>query len=124
MNQYLRAFVIGSSYPVFVLYFNAVSKYDESKMKYTYRDYTMFAPFALGILNAFGLYFANIYSLSRADRFFLTGLIGSLITAIFITVFKIYDFESTERWFQQYFYLIITYIFVFCVIVNTLDMYV
>jgi hypothetical protein len=123
MSDYVKAFVIGSSYPVFIPFFYAVSQYDESMINYGYKSYTLIAPLFLGTLNVVGLYLANTYGLSRMKRFGLTGTLGALTVATTITVFKAYNF-STARWIQQYVSLIIVYIFVFCVIVNVLDMYI
>lgn len=121
MNEYLRAFIIGSSFPVFALYFIAVSNYDESITNYTYKNYTIIAPLFLGTINMVGLYLSNVYSLTKFQRFILTALLGASIVATTITVLKLYNFESQQRWYKQYFYLFMTYIFVFTIIVKIID---
>ena len=49
MKEYVKSFVIGSSWLVFILFFIAVSSYNKIKIiKYSYGDYTKEAPFLLG----------------------------------------------------------------------------
>ena len=123
MNEYLRAFIIGSSWPVFVYYFYVVAQYNFAK-KYSYEHYTLFAPVFLGILNMFGLFLSKYYYLTRVNRFLITGLIGATLVSIFITIFKVYDFTTTERWIQQYVGLYIIYLFVYGVVANLIDYFI
>jgi len=120
MNEYIKSFVIGSSWPVFILYFYAVSNYNERELNYSYKNYTLIAPVFLGILNVFGLYVSQKLNLSRTQRFLFTGLFGAFCVASFITSFKVYNF-SDQRLMQQYVSLFMIYVFVFLVIVNVLD---
>ena len=121
MNEYLRAFIIGSSYPVFVLYFYAVANYDKKLVNYSYKNYTLIAPLFLGMLNVFGLYLSKIYNLSNNERFLLTALIGAIIVMITIYVTKMYNYTSVNQWIQHDIGLIILYIFVFCIINNLIN---
>lgn len=121
-EEYLKAFIIGSSLPVFILFFIAVAKMERKKeAKYSYEYYTLIAPLYLGLLNMLGLSISKQYNLSRLYRFLITAIIGASIVAIFITVMDVYNFKSKNRWYEQYFWLFVTYIFVFVVIVNGID---
>src|SRR5690349_11423528 len=121
MSEYLKAFIIGSSWPTFILYFYAVSNYSETERKYSYRDYTFVAPLFLGLLNMFGLYLANKFNLSRGQRFILSGLVGAMMVSIIITLFNVYNYDSVNRWVQQYISLFIVYLVVFGIVVNLVD---
>ena len=120
-RRYIQSFIIGSSWLVFIWYFMAVAGYDEGMMNYGYKTYSMIAPLALGLLNVFGLYLARRFDLTSLQRFILTGLIGATIVSIFITYFKIYNFPTRDRWIQQYIALFIVYIFVFAIVINTME---
>ena len=119
-SEYIKAFTISSSWPVFVLYFYAVSHYDEVR-NYSFKNYVFVAPLFLGLLNMAGLFISKEYNLSRNMRFLLTGLLGATIVSIFITVTNAYNFKSNERWIEQYISIYLLYIFVFVIVVNNID---
>lgn len=121
MSQYVKDFVIGSSWPAFVLYFYGVSTYPDTLKNYSYMSYTFIAPLALGLMNVLGHILANIFELSRTQRFVLTGLIGAIGVSCFITLAKVYNFSSVGEWMTHYVKLLVIYLFVFAVIVNGLD---
>lgn len=120
MEPYLLSFIIGASWPVFILFFVAVSKYGPVA-KYDYKTYTLIAPLFLGLLNMFGLYIARMFGLTHVQRFLYTALIGAAMISILITYFELYNFDSQSKWNQQYLYLFITYIFVFSIIVYGIE---
>jgi uncharacterized membrane protein SirB2 len=120
-SEYVKSFIIGSSWPTFILYFIGVSRFDEKIKNYSYKNYTFIAPIFLGLLNVFGLWLSKKYNMNRTSRFILTGLIGTILIASFITLFKIYNFNVKKEWIMQYIKLLILYIFVFGVIVNIVD---
>ena len=120
MTDYLKSFIIGSSWPVAIFYFYPVSQYREL-INVSYRKYTMIAPIFLGLLNVFGLYLSNHFGLSFDRRFLLTGLIGAIFIALVITYFKVYNFLTQKRWYQQYIYLIIMYFFIFNIVIRSIE---
>ena len=121
MNEYLKAFIIGSSWPVFISFFYTVSKYPTTMKKFSYDHYTFVAPLFLGFLNAFGLFLAKRYNWTRMQRFLITSIIGATWVALIITLFKVYNFSTINRWIWQYFSLYVAYLFIFGIIVNFLD---
>jgi magnesium-transporting ATPase (P-type) len=120
--EYIKAFVIGSSWLVFVLFFYAVEQLSDVRT-YSFKNYAFEAPLFLGLLNVFGLFISKQFDLSRTTRFLLTGIIGAIIIAITITVTDAYNFKTNQRWLEQYFLIFLWYIFAFFVVVNTIDYY-
>src|SRR5260221_5037112 len=94
MNEYLRSFIIGSSWPAFVFFFYVVGKYDDIIKNYSYSSYTLVAPIFLGCLNMFGLFLSHQYHLERTNRFLITGIIGATLISITITLFKVYNLST------------------------------
>lgn len=121
MSDLIKAFVIGSSWPAFILYFYGVSQFPNNIKNYSYTNYTMVAPIALGIFNVIGYVVAKKFKLNRSERFILTGLAGAIGVSIFITITNSYNFSTKKEWINQYIKLLIIYIFVFGVIINGLD---
>ena len=62
INQYLRAFVIGSSCLVFLPYFYVVSHFTKEKFNFDYMTYTFLAPPSLGLMNMISLFMEFSYS--------------------------------------------------------------
>lgn len=118
MNEYLKAFIIGSCYPVFVLFFIGAQTIKDKN--YDYGLYTIFAPLYLGIMNMIGLYLSTIYDFDLTTRFFITGLLSGSIVAIFATVTKSYSFENQCSWFKYYMVLILHHVLTFSIIVRLL----
>jgi hypothetical protein len=93
---YLRAFVIGSSFPVFLPHFIAVAGLDESTINYTYKQYSFIAPLYYGLMNMLSLYIAFRLKLSDRQRYILIGAVSPLIVMLFSYIFKTYDYQGTE----------------------------
>lgn len=122
-SEYLRAFVIGSSYLVFFPYFLAVGTADEKQLNYTYKQYTFVAPLYLGIMNMISLFFANTYHLSRRMRYVLFGSISPLIVSSFSYLFQTYNY-SNERWIMYVIGLFSKHFLIFNIIIYSLDKYI
>lgn len=122
-NDYLRAFVIGSSCIVFLPYFYAVSNFDPKKFNFNYKYYTFLAPIALGLMNLFSLIIANLFHLSNRLRFLVMSIIAPSMVLFVITYFKIYNYTKSE-WESHIIKLYILYFVVFNIIIATLDKYV
>ena len=121
-HEYFKSFVIGSSWFVFIWFFLVVSRYNHLA-NYDYKVYTFIAPLFLGLLNVFGFFISQKFKLTNNQRFIITGLIGATIVSIFITLFRLYNFDNPMRWFQQYLGLYLTYLIIFAVVVNLLNHY-
>ncbi len=94
--KYLRAFVIASSFLVFLPHFIAVASLDETKINYTYKQYTFIAPLYYGLMNMVSLYLALQFNLSNRERYLLIGTISPLIVILFAYLFKTYDYDYSE----------------------------
>ena len=125
VNQYLRAFVIGSSFFVFIPYFLAVRFLSEQKfLNYSYANYTLYAPIGLGLYNVFSLYVANKMNLTKRYRFLLISILAPTLVGIGIYVRKAYNYTSINQWFNHIWKLYLVYFIVFNFIVYSLDKYV
>jgi len=121
-NQYLRAFVIGSSFFVFILYFLAVKKLSHEKFaNFSYENYTLYAPIALGLYNILALYISKKMNISKRYSLFLLSIIAPTLVAIFIYINKIYNYTSFEQWFGHIWKLYLTYFIVFNFIIYSLE---
>ena len=117
--KYLKQFVIGSSYLVFLPYFYAVQK-SQSKKNYTYFQYTLIAPIWLGLWNVISLVIAERYNLSMRMRFLVVSIISSICIMLISTYFKTYDFDKKE-WMKYYFYIFIKYLIIWNVVVYNIE---
>lgn len=122
-NDYLRAFVIGSSYLVFVSHFLAVGTADETQLNYTYKQYTFVAPVYLGLMNMISLFVANAYNFSRRTRYVVFGSLSPIIVSSFSYLFQTYTY-STEKWITYVIGLFIKHFIIFNVIIYSLDKYI
>jgi hypothetical protein len=94
--EYLRAFVIGSSFPVFLPHFITVANLDERDLNYTYKQYTFVAPLYYGVMNMVSLLLAKQLKLSDRQRYLLIGTLSPLIVLLFSYTFETYDYQGTE----------------------------
>jgi hypothetical protein len=94
--EYIRAFVIGSSFPVFLPHFLAVANLDERNLNYTYKQYTFIAPLYYGLMNAISLLLAIKLKLSDRQRYLLIGTLSPLIVILFSYTFQTYDYQGIE----------------------------
>jgi hypothetical protein len=118
--KYLRAFVIGSSFPVFLPHFLTVANLDERNLNYTYKQYTFVAPLYYGILNAISLYLALSFKLTDRQRYLLIGTVSPLIVIVFSYLFKTYDYEGDE-WITYGVGLFMKHFFIWNIIVYFLN---
>jgi hypothetical protein len=118
--KYLREFVIGSSILVVVSHFYAVANLDETKLNYTYKQYTFIAPFYYGIMNMLSLYLAILLHLSPRARYMLIGTISPLIVIAFSYFTKTYNYDNNE-WAKYGIGLFIKHFLIWNVIVYTLN---
>jgi hypothetical protein len=121
--EYLRAFVIGSSFLVFLPHFIAVANLDESKINYTYKQYTFVAPLYYGLMNMLSLFIALQLSLSPRQRYILIGTISPLIVISFSYLMKTYGYKGNE-WLQYGVGLFLKHFLIWNIIVYLLDKYV
>jgi hypothetical protein len=122
-HEYLRAFVIGSSFLVFIPFFFIVLQFNPKKMNYQYSSYTFIAPFVLGLFNVFSLFIARLFHLSRRFRYLLISLLAPTVVVCTILFMKLYNFTKTE-WYSYIWKLYLFYFVLFNINVYLLDKYV
>jgi hypothetical protein len=120
MNKYLRSFVIGSSFPVFIIYFIAVQSITTPK-KYTFETYSIIAPLFLGTCNMLSLYISELYNIELRQRLLITSILLPLLVCLYAYFGKIYKFTN---WTNYFIIVLIIYIFVFNIIVYYLETHV
>ena len=112
----LLAFLIGSSYPVFVSFFLSVQNRPDSLMNYTFKDYSLIAPLYLGLMNVLGL------CLFPKNRFVWTGILSGLTVATVATLMDSYNFTQAQ-WNQYYLRILLKHFFTFNVVIQLLEFY-
>jgi len=122
-NQYLRAFVIGSSFLVFISYFIAVRSFDKKLLNYSYENYTLFAPIGLGLYNVLSLYIANQFNLTKRNRFLLISILAPTLVVFSVYFLKAYNYTTMQQWFNHIWKLYLLYFIVFNFVVYYLDKY-
>lgn len=118
-NEYLQAFVIGSSLAVFASFFIGAGTIQNKN--YSYPIYTLIAPLYLGLANMVGLYLATRFGWNDTQRFVTIGLISGIMVAIFATLVGAYPFTRRE-WLRYYVVLISQHLITFAVIVRMLTL--
>ncbi len=119
MNEYLRAFVIGSCFFVFFPYFVIVYYFLGKSVPYA--PYTIIAPIILGLFNVLSVIISKQFHLTKTQRFMSISLIAPTLVALFIYTFKIYGFNTISSWTQHLIKLYAVYFFAFNVVVYLLD---
>jgi hypothetical protein len=121
-NQYLRAFVIGSSFFVFIPYFLGVRYLSEQKLlNYSYENYTLYAPIGLGLYNVFSLYIANKFSITKRNTFLLLSILAPTVVALSVYFLKLYKYTTIQQWFNHIWKLYLLYFVVFNFVLYYLD---
>lgn len=118
---YLRSFIIGSSWLVFVLFFLSVMRISNKIRNYSYKSYTIIAPLYLGLMNTFSLYLARRFNLTMRQRYVVIGLISPIIVIIFAKITSAYNFTASE-WFRYSLRIIIKHFLIFNIIVYYLEL--
>jgi len=117
--KYLKQFIIGSSYLVFLPYFYAVQKSRTNK-NYTYFHYTLVAPVWLGLWNVISLIISERFNLSMQMRFVVVSIISSLSIMFIATYFNTYNFTKDE-WKKYYFHIFIKYLMIWNLVVYNIE---
>lgn len=123
-NQYLRAFVIGSSFFVFIPYFIAVKSFDKKLVNYSYENYTLYAPIGLGLYNVLSLYIANQFNLAKRNRFLLISILAPTLVVFSVYFLKAYNYSTMQQWYNHIWKLYLLYFIVFNFVVYYLDKHV
>lgn len=94
--NYTRSFVIGSSLPVFLIFFLTIGSIDDTTKNYSYKKYTIITPLYFGLVNIVSTYISNKYNISLKKRLFYTSLLSGLFVSIYGRLQKSYNFTKQE----------------------------
>lgn len=119
MVSYLREFIIGASWPVFVLFFMSVMNI--SRKNYTYEFYTVAAPIYLGLMNVLSKYLQEKFQLTFDQRFQLIGILSPLLIIAIAYFGQAYPFTTTQQWLNYAFRIILRHFLTFNLIVRYLE---
>ena len=122
-NEYIRAFVIGSSFIAFVPFFYVVSNFNPIDFNFNYKAYTFIAPVYLGLMNVLSLFFKNKFNLSDRKRYLLIGLISPTIVLFTILSLKLYNY-TLKRWIVHSIKLYLIHFLIWNIIIYYLNKYV
>jgi len=112
--NYIKRFLIGSSFPVFIYFFLKVQTIPNSIKNYTYEQYTIIAPFYLGLMNVMAGF------LNKRYRYLLIGVISPTIVFLYAYMNKSYNFTNKE-WRNYFVRIYMTHLIIFNVIVKNLS---
>lgn len=122
-NEYLRAFVIGSSFIVFAPFFYIIFSLDPKLKNYTNVEYSFIAPLGLGLINVMSLMIANVFCLSRRMRYLVASLLVPICLICIAYSLKLYNF-SKKSWSTYTVNVFLFYFFILNVVMYFLDKYV
>ena len=121
-NNYLREFVIGSSFLIFFPYFLVVYALTlKNKTNYQFSKYVFIAPFVLGMMNVFSLLLANTFGFNTYQRYLVASFLAPTVVAIFSYVSNAYKFTSWQEWSLYFFILYLGYFVMFNLILKHID---
>ena len=111
MKNILKAFLVGSSFPSFILFFLGFHKYVGAYNKNNciaglfkmepYFFYTIVAPVYLGLMSVCAVMIYQHFKISIRKAFFIISIISPIIVSTAITLCKVYTF-SKMRLREQY----------------------
>ena len=96
MSEYIKAFVVGTSFIVVALFYLAVQNVNPKQRLYSYELYTIIAPLYFGVLNMVSLYVANKFELDNTMRYFIMSFVSPLIVIVASKLYNAYDYTENE----------------------------
>lgn len=118
--EYLKSFVIGSSYLVFVPFFLVVSQIDPTDMNYTYMTYTFVAPLYFGLMNMLSLFIQKTFSLTLNMRYLIISIISATIVSLLAVLFRTYNYTGLQ-WLAYSGRILVNHTLTYFVIIRTLE---
>ena len=119
--ELVKAFVIGSSSPVFLVFLWAVQKYEKKhKIRFSYYNYSLLAPLYLGGMTVLSKLIQIIFKINLRLSLFITSIISIITIIIIITSMNLYRFHSNSEWISQYFKMGITHLITYNIVIYSL----
>lgn len=119
---YLKEFILGSSYFVFLPFFYIV-KNSQKERNYSYYHYTLVAPLWFGLWNIISLIIAEYFGLSKRLRFLLISIISYISILLFVSYFQTYKM-SPHEWRKYYISQLVRYLLIWNIVIFYLDKYI
>ena len=120
----LRAFLIGSSYPVLLPFLLSVRySYSQSEKNYSYQDYSLVAPAFLGTCNVISLAIANSLDLSLRQRCLTGAALSAAVVCVYARTSGSYNY-SEQEWLRYYTYISFNHFIVWNIVIYYLELYV
>jgi hypothetical protein len=118
--NYLRSFVIGSSFPVFLPFFLTVRLLLADIKNYDFENYAFVAPLYLGLMNMFSLFISTTFNLSLRHRFIFIGILSPLIVILVARILNSYDY-TTDQWNDYYGRIILKHFIIYNLVIYNLE---
>lgn len=109
--QLLKAFVVGSSLPVVILFLIATAL--NKKKSFSYEAYSIIAPTFFGFISVL---LAYLFKKPKLNNYMITGLLTSLFVLVLNYNLKTYPFQTWEDWLRYYIRLLPGHLFALLVI--------
>lgn len=127
-KELLKSFIIGSSLPSFIILFTAVSYYFiiEKSTTYSYHKYSIAAPLYIGTMSLIAKLINLKLNISLRYSYLLISIVSILYVLSDISGlldYPSYNFKDEYRWKFQYFKVFIGHLFIYNVIIYSLDSY-
>lgn len=98
MNNYLKSFTIGSSFPVFALWFLKYQQiYDKT---WSYEQATLVNPFFFGAMNVISYTLAKKYNWTLRKRLFIISLVSALIVVALNLNYNFYGYTTRTQFIE------------------------
>ncbi len=127
-KELLKSFIIGSSTFSFIIFFIGVTyfiKYEKSAI-FDYHMYSISAPIGLGIASLLAKYIHLMHKIKLKKSYFIISILSALFICLKVTfqweqVYKIKFYSQRAN--IQYLLISIAHLFVYNVIIYSLDVY-
>ena len=129
MKQILKGFLVGASWPAFILFFRGFQSYQGKFNKHNcikqqygiepYAFYSQIAPLYLGTMTAIAIAISKYFQISLDWSFLLVGVLSSMIVSFSITQCQVYNF-TPSRLREQYLRLLLYHFVTYNVIIRNL----
>ena len=127
-RELLKSFIIGSSILSFIIFFIGVTyfiKYEKSAI-FDYHTYSILAPIGLGFASLFAKYIHLMYNIKLKKAYFIISILSALFICLKVTIEweQVYNFKIyTQRAHIQYLLIFMAHLFVYNIIIYSLDVY-
>ena len=127
-KELLKSFIIGSSTLSFMIFFIGVTyfiKYEKSAI-FDYHRYSMLAPIGIGFASLLAKYIHLMYNIKLKKAYFIISILSALFICSKVTIEweEVYKFKiNSQRGKLQYLLICIAHLFVYNIIIYSLDSY-